>query len=213
MNSLFLSIWLIADWVNSVSLPGIVPGAKSSAFNEFALTILIPGIFLADFLRLQSFDTTNKIPVFFLYFLPLDLPFPALTVFFKHLFNSSVNPNDSKIDFISFVLFNDSNESSTMPPDIKLPDKIKIIEQKEEIIEEPQEEKSTEETTTETKDVAPEKTTTKTPEVTKEESEEKEESKETKKAKPKSEKKAKPKKATKKSTKKETKSEEWKLKT
>jgi len=100
-----------------------------------------------------------------------------------------------------------------MPPDIKLPDKIKIIEQKEEIIEEPQEEKSTEETTTETKDVAPEKTTTKTPEVTKEESEEKEESKETKKAKPKSEKKAKPKKATKKSTKKETKSEEWKLKT
>jgi len=69
-------------------------------------------MFFADFIRGQSFETIIKGPFFFLYFLPLDFPLPALTFLFAVLSNSSLKPILFNTALTSLVLFKDSTLSS-----------------------------------------------------------------------------------------------------
>jgi len=83
-----------------VNLPGLHPGARTSALSLFTGTTSTP---LKDFNTLyngsSSDDTTNKIPLCFTYFLPLLLPFPAL-IFFSE--NSSIRDFRPKV-FTNFL--------------------------------------------------------------------------------------------------------------
>ena len=66
MNSLSFSIFLIADSVNKVALPGTVPGANRFAVNSSTLIMSVPGILFAAFNKSQSEETTISNPFFFL---------------------------------------------------------------------------------------------------------------------------------------------------
>ena len=54
MNNFSLSNLSIAASVKRVNLPGVAPGAKSSAFRLLTSAMSKPGMFLAAFLSLQS---------------------------------------------------------------------------------------------------------------------------------------------------------------
>ena len=89
----------MADCVHRINLPVDPPGVRDLMDKSSNRFTSVPGIFLEAFIIPKSSFITIKIPFLFLYFLPLDLPFPdRIFLLLLILVKSSFNPKLHNIE-------------------------------------------------------------------------------------------------------------------